>query len=89
MAEEDHSFSVVLFSDKYVRNLYLKDKSNGVFFEGFLGPIKEICFVEDIMLEISGVYGIIRIDLDKHNIVNALNGQKDENSRESISGAVG
>lgn len=89
MADLEHSFSVVLYSNIYVRNLYLKDKSNGVLLEGFLGPIMEICFVEDLMLEISGVYGIIRIDLDKHYIVNALKSQKVENSRESISGAVG
>ena len=81
MTEEDHSFSVVLFSDRYVRNLYLKDKSNGVFFEGFLGPIKEICFVEDLMLEISGENGVIRIDLDKRNIVDALDSKKRKESK--------
>jgi hypothetical protein len=53
----NHAFSVVMSSDEYLRNLYLKDESNGVLFEGFLGSLKGIRFVEDLMLEIKGENG--------------------------------
>jgi hypothetical protein len=59
-------------SGEYVRNLYLKDELNGVLFEGFLGSLKAIRIVEDVMLEIQGENGIIRIDVDKARIINAL-----------------
>ena len=73
MTEAKHAFSVVMSSDKHVRNLYLKDESNGVLFEGFLGSLKEIRFVEDLMLEFKGENGTIRIDMDKAKIIKALN----------------
>lgn len=85
MTDTDHAFSVVLFSDKHVQSLYLKDKSNGVLFEGLLGPIKEVCFVEDLMLEISGENGVIRIDLDKNHVVKALEGKKRKKSPKPVS----
>jgi hypothetical protein len=68
----NHAFSVVMSSDEYLRNLYLKDESNGVLFEGFLGSLKGIRFVEDLMLEIKGENGTIRIDVDKDKVIKAL-----------------
>jgi hypothetical protein len=50
----------------------MKDESNGVLFEGFLGSLKGIRFVEDLMLEIQGENGIIRIDVDKDQVIKAL-----------------
>ena len=72
MTEVDHAFSVVMCSDEHVRNLYLKDESNGVLFEGFLGSLKDISFVEDLMLEIEGENGTIRIDVDKDTVIDVL-----------------
>ena len=72
MTEINHAFSVVMSSDKHVRTLYLKDESNGVLFEGFLGSLKDIRFVEDVMLEIMGENGVIRIDMNKDHVLKAL-----------------
>lgn len=76
MTDEDHAFSIILFSHDHVRNLYLKDKTNGVLLEGLLGSIEEISFVEDVMLEISGKNGVFRIDLEKNLVLRALMGKK-------------
>jgi hypothetical protein len=63
---DEHSFSVEMKSEHCVRRMSFLDKENGqVFFEGFLGELKNVTFVEDLMLEITGVNGTLRIDISK------------------------
>ena len=61
-----HMFSIEMRSKKYVKQISLSNKPrNRVYFEGFLGDIEEIGFVNGGMLEIKGVNGTFRIDLSK------------------------
>jgi len=64
-----HLFSIEMKSKKFVKQVTLSNESrDGVYFEGFLGDIVEICFVNGGMLEIRGVNGTFRIDISKEKV---------------------
>lgn len=66
---DEHSFSVEMKSENCVRRMsFLDNENDRVFFEGFLGELKNVSLVEDLMLEISGVNGILRIDISKEEM---------------------
>jgi len=66
---EEHSFSIEMRSKDSVKTLSFMEKENGnVFFEGFLGKLKNISMVEDVMLEIEGKNGIIKLDITSQEI---------------------
>jgi hypothetical protein len=70
---EEHSFSIEMRSENCVRRMSFFDKENGhVFFEGFLGKLKHIFIVEDVMLEIEGKNGIIKLDITRQEIEKGL-----------------
>jgi len=58
-----------MISKKYVKHISLSNESrNRVYFEGFLGDIVELGFVNGGMLVIKGVNGTFRIDLSKEEL---------------------
>ncbi len=60
----EHAFSIELKSKEYVKRVTMSNEAgDSVMFEGFLGELEELSFVEDVMLEIKGVNGILRLDL--------------------------
>jgi hypothetical protein len=64
-----HFFSIVLISKKYVDQISLSSKSrDGVFFEGYLGELVDLSFVNGGMLEIKGINGTFRIDISKEKL---------------------
>lgn len=64
-----HMFSIEMRSKKYVKQISLSNEPhNRVYFEGFLGDIEELGFVNGGMLEIKGVNGTFRIDLSKEEL---------------------
>lgn len=66
---EQHAFSVEMRSKKYVKHISLSDKgSEHVLLEGFLGQLKDISLIENIMLEINGANGVLRIDITKDEL---------------------
>ena len=68
-----HLFSIEMKSKKFVKQVTLSNESrDGVYFEGFLGDILEICFVNGGMLEIRGVNGAFRIDINKEKVMEML-----------------
>jgi len=68
-----HLFSIEMKSKKFVKQVTLSNESrDGVYFEGFLGDILEICFVNGGMLEIRGVNGTFRIDINKEKVMEML-----------------
>ena len=68
-----HLFSIEMKSKKYVKQVTLSNESrDGVYFEGFLGDILEIYFVNGGMLEIRGVNGTFRIDINKEKVMEML-----------------
>ena len=59
-----HTFSVVLNSKEHVRNLSLSENINErVFIEGELGEFIRLDLVEDVLLEIQGENGILRVEI--------------------------
>lgn len=70
---DEHSFSVEMKSEHFVRRMSFLDKENGqVFFEGFLGELRNISMVEDVMLEIEGTNGVLRLDITQQEIEKCL-----------------
>jgi hypothetical protein len=58
------SFSLELNSREYIKRVSLPSgKGGGLMIEGSLGKLINVGLVEDIMLEIHGVDGIIRIEI--------------------------
>ncbi|TRO47703.1 hypothetical protein E2P60_02580 [Candidatus Bathyarchaeota archaeon] len=64
----EHSFSVELNSKDHVRLVALDTDRNKTLIEGFLGELIALDFVEDILLEIKGKNGTLRIDLDSEDL---------------------
>ena len=74
---EEHSFSIEMKSENCVRRMSFFDKENGhVFFEGFLGNLKNIAIVEDVMLEIEGKNGVIKLDITRQELEKGLTSKK-------------
>ena len=67
-----HSFSIELKSKNYVKNLIMPDEGGKVVIAGYLGRMKSLKIVEDIMLEIEGDYGSICLDFDEKEIEKIL-----------------
>jgi hypothetical protein len=65
----EHMFSIEMKSKKFVKSISVSDDPrNRVYFEGFLGDIEELGFVNGGMLEIKGLNGTFRIDLSKEEL---------------------
>jgi hypothetical protein len=77
---EEHSFSIEMKSENCVRRMSFLDKENGhVFLEGFLGKLKNIIIVEDVMLEIEGKNGVIKLDITRQEIEKGLTSKQTNN----------
>jgi hypothetical protein len=67
--KENHAFSVELNHKEHLKTVAIPSGTNdNVIIEGFLGILQELNFVEDSMLEIQGVNGTIRVDMDCEDI---------------------
>jgi hypothetical protein len=74
---EEHSFSVEMKSERCVRKISFLDNENGkVFFEGFLGELKNVIMVEGVMLEIEGRNGVLKLDITQQQMEKCLNPKK-------------
>jgi len=61
-----HAFSVEMKSKEYIKTISVSNgPQEGVLFEGFLGELKELRMVEEVILEVKGSNGTLRIDLDE------------------------
>ena len=68
-----HSFSVELKSKKHLHQMMLsKEPHGGVFFEGELGEISELEFIERRVLVVTGANGTLRIDLCESKLIGGL-----------------
>ena len=66
-------FSIELKSKEYVKRFAMPNENGvNVLIEGFLGELQGLSFIEDIMLEIRGVNGILRMDLRKEELRDLL-----------------
>lgn len=70
---EEHSFSIEMTSKEFMRNISFQYREKGhIFFEGFLGKLKNVTLVEGVMLEIEGVNGVLKLDITQQEIKNVL-----------------
>jgi len=69
-----HMFSIELKSKDFVKSLVLpNDIEDKVLIEGFLGELKELGVSEGLMLEIKGINGVLRMDLEEEELRKLLN----------------
>jgi hypothetical protein len=79
--ERNISFSIELVSRNQVKRVSLPDGSGDrLMVEGYLGELTGMELVEDILLEIRGTGGVLRIELSREELENALK-RKRERSR--------
>ena len=55
-----------------MKNVSLNDDKE-VLFEGYLGKLESLGLIEEAVLEIKGVNGVLRIDLTQSQLVQLLN----------------
>jgi len=68
--ENEHAFSAEIKSKDYIKQMSFNSKGQyPVLFECFLGDLESLSLVEDVVLEIKGKNGILRIDLTKEDIM--------------------
>lgn len=72
-----HSFSVQMNSAESVSGLGI-NKKNRIFIEGELGKIEEVEFVEEKVLTLTGENGVLRIDISRETLIEALSPKKKE-----------
>ena len=69
----EHTFTVELKSKENVKNISISDQTHDlVLFEGNLGELLELSFVEGDVLEFVGVYGVLRVAVTMEELVKAL-----------------
>ena len=79
---EEHSFSIEMRSEQGVKRMSFLDNENGhIFFEGFLGKLKKINVVENVMLEIEGKNGVLKLDITRKEIEKGLSSDKTGNKQ--------
>ncbi len=77
-AVRERGFSVEMASKEHVRSLILSDESQGkVLFEGNLGELQALEMVEEIVLQVKGTKGTLRIDLGEDEFRKMLEKKKE------------
>jgi hypothetical protein len=67
--EEERSFSIELKSKVNLKNMTLSDRSQeNAVIEGTIGKLEHAEFVEDMVLEVQGRKGVLRIDIGENEI---------------------
>lgn len=67
------SFCIELYSRDHIKRISLPEGSGDrLLIEGFLGGLVETELIENIMLEIKGTGGVIRLDLTKEELDKTL-----------------
>jgi hypothetical protein len=78
-AGKEHSFSIEMKSKNHVKRITLSNNDHeGVLFEGNLGEIERLAFVNGILLEIKGVNGVLRVDLSQRDLAKNFVSLKEE-----------
>jgi hypothetical protein len=75
---KERGFSVEMASKAQVQSLIISDESQGkVLFEGNLGELQELGMVEEIVLQVRGTKGTLRIDLEEGEFRRMLDKKKE------------
>ncbi len=79
---DEHMFSIELKSKEHVKSLALTNDNEGsVLIEGFLGKLKNLSFTEDVLLEVEGANGCLRLGFCENELKGLL--QKKTSARAS------
>ena len=73
---EEHSFSVEMKSEHSIQRIAFLHGNGRIFFEGYLGKLKNISMVEGVMLEIEGKNGLLKLDIMQHDMEKCLVNKK-------------
>ncbi|MFW9849495.1 MAG: hypothetical protein ACFFF4_10150 [Candidatus Thorarchaeota archaeon] len=77
-----HSFSLEIRERSAITNFQMSADPKEVFLiEGYLGDILSIQIVEDLVLEIEGTNGTLRMDFDKEELLELIKGSRQNSSR--------
>ena len=69
MGSLEHIFSVEMISKRYVKNISISDEAHDrVLFEGNLGRLLDLSYVEGDVLELVGVNGVLRVNLTREQL---------------------
>ena len=67
--EKERSFSIELKSKANLKNITLtNDSQENAIIEGTIGELEHAGFVEDMVLEVMGRKGVLRIDISENDI---------------------
>jgi len=67
--EKDRSFSIELKSKVNLKNITLNnDSQENALIEGTIGKLEHAEFVDDMVLEVLGKKGVLRIDISENEI---------------------
>jgi hypothetical protein len=73
----DTGFSIEVDSKLHVKYVSISDEgSKGVLFEGTLGKLVGVLLIDDIVLEVRGVYGTLRVELEADELRKILSNRK-------------
>ena len=64
----ENDFSIELRSNRDLTRISSSNDTNGVLIEGTLGRLHHASFVDDIILEVRGSNGILRLNLRKEDL---------------------
>ena len=67
-----HAFSIELKSKEFIKNLSIPSEGGKVVIEGYLGKLKSMKVLEDVMLEIEGDFGTFCLDFDEVEIAKMI-----------------
>ena len=68
-----HSFSIEMTSKRDIDTISVSNESKAeVMFEGELGGLVQVEFIEGIIMQITGENGVIRIDLTEKELAHGL-----------------
>jgi len=80
--DSSHGFSVALKSKKHVKSFTLSQGGReGVLFEGDLGALEEMGFLEEAVLLVRGTYGTLRLDLTEDELKAMLAKRQEDKDR--------
>ena len=66
-------FSVEMKSKNHVKGISVSNEAHDrVLFEGDLGVLEELVMVEEVMLEVRGTNGVLRVELSREELLNVL-----------------
>jgi len=84
----EHEFSVEIRSKRHVKKMsFSTETRDGVLLEGCLGELTGLSMVEGVVLEVKGVNGVLRLDIDENRLRKMLSDSRRELSLSSEVGS--